>query len=153
MSVKAKTYKVKVQQFHTLGLDSSEAMDTSKLSSTVKREMKSGLIGMDKMFVERTMQDKFFVVQRVWMELSGSRQVTTLHHHAFTVSMSHSKYNKSCCLQPIQDQRINTQNSICKLHLSVSANLMDSPKHRICYLKYCPVFPATLSIHFASLFM
>jgi hypothetical protein len=32
--------------------------------------------------VEKKMQDKFFVVQRVWMKLSGSRQVTTLHHHA-----------------------------------------------------------------------
>jgi hypothetical protein len=104
-------------------------MDMSKLSSTVKREMKSGVIGIDKMFVERKMHDKFFVVQRVWMELSGSRQVTTPHHHAFTVSMSHSKYNKSCRLQPIQDQRTNTQNSIYKVHLSVSANLMDSPKH------------------------
>jgi hypothetical protein len=62
----------------------------SKLPSTVKREMKSGLIGTDKMSVERKVQDKFFVVQRVWMKLSGSRQFTTLHHHAFTVSMSHS---------------------------------------------------------------
>lgn len=101
----------------------------SKLSSTVKREMKSGVIGIDKMFVERKMHDKFFIVQSVWMELSGSRQVTAPHHHAFTVSISHSKYNKSCCLQPIQDQSTNTLNSIYKVHLSVSANLMDSPKH------------------------
>jgi hypothetical protein len=50
----------------------------SKLPSTVKRELKSGLTGVDKMFVERKMQDKFFVVQIVWMKLSGSRQVTTL---------------------------------------------------------------------------
>jgi hypothetical protein len=101
----------------------------SKLPSTVKRELKSGLIGIDKMFVETKMQDKLFAVQRVWMKLPGSKQVTTLHHYAFTLSMSHSEYNKSCHLQPIQDQRINTQNSTCKVHLSVSANLMDSPKH------------------------
>jgi hypothetical protein len=101
----------------------------SKLPSTEKREQSSGLTGIIKMFVERKMQDKFFVVQSVWMKLSGSRQVTTLHHHAFTVSMSHSEYNKSCYLQPIQDQRINTQNSTCKAQLSVLANLMDSPKH------------------------
>jgi hypothetical protein len=63
----------------------------SKLPSTVKRELKCGLIGT---FVERKMEDKFFVVQRVWMKLSGSRQVTTLRHHAFTVSMSHSGTKK-----------------------------------------------------------
>jgi hypothetical protein len=38
------------------------------------------------------------------------------------------------------------------VHLSVSANLMDNPKHWIFYMISCPVFPATLSIHFSSLF-
>jgi len=61
----------------------------------------------------------------VW-KADRSPHCITMH---FTVSMSHSEYNKSCYLQPIWDQRINIQNSTCKVHLSVSANLMDSPKH------------------------